>query len=57
MRVGGKRRIIVPPALGPPIGPQTFFSAKQCEVFDIELRGIKTCRSESAMMFSRIVCD
>ena len=57
MRVGGKRRIIVPPALGPPVGPSTFFSAKQCEVFDIELRGIKTCRSESAMMFSRIVCD
>ncbi len=32
MKVGTLRRFIVPPALGPPVGPSTFFSAKQCEV-------------------------
>lgn len=32
MKPGGKRRMVVPPALGPPVGPSTFFSAKQCEV-------------------------
>jgi hypothetical protein len=32
MRAGTTRRFIVPPALGPPVGPSTFFSAKQCEV-------------------------
>ncbi|KAI8463139.1 MAG: FKBP-type peptidyl-prolyl cis-trans isomerase [Monoraphidium minutum] len=57
MKVGGKRRIIVPPKLGPPVGPSTFFSAKQCEVFDIELRGVRTCRQEQVMMFSRVVCE
>lgn len=40
MRPGGKRRIVVSPELGPPVGPSTFFSAKQFEVFDIELRQV-----------------
>merc|ERR1711924_93026 len=44
MRPGGRRRVIVVPALGPPVGPQTFFSAKQHEVFDIELLEVKDCR-------------
>ncbi|EFN57971.1 hypothetical protein CHLNCDRAFT_12126, partial [Chlorella variabilis] len=44
MKPGGKRRIVVPPELGPPVGPSTFFSAKQYEVFDVELRAVKSCR-------------
>ncbi len=44
MRPGGRRRVIVVPALGPPVGPQTFFSAKQHEVFDIELLEVKDCK-------------
>ncbi len=57
MRAGGKRRIIVPPKLGPPVGPSTFFSAKQCEVFDVELREIRTCSRRQVMMFSDVVCE
>lgn len=57
MRPGGQRRIVVPPELGPPVGPSTFFSAKQCEVFDVELYGIKSCRREGVLMFSRVVCE
>jgi len=44
MRPGGRRRVVVVPALGPPVGPQTFFSAKQHEVFDIELLEVKDCK-------------
>ena len=47
MQPGGRRRIIVPPELGPPTGPATFFSAKQWEVFDIELLEVKSCSSSS----------
>lgn len=57
MRPGGKRRIVVPPELGPPVGPATFFSAKQYEVFDTELRSIKTCSQRSLGMFSQTVCE
>lgn len=57
MKVGGKRRLVVAPALGPPVGPSTFFSAKQCEVFDVELLDIKTCRRRQVAMFSDVVCE
>ena len=56
MLPGGQRRIVVPPDLGPPVGPSTFFSAKQIEVFDVELLGVKTCKREGALMFSKVVC-
>lgn len=56
MKPGGKRRIIVPPELGPPVGPSTFFSAKQFEVFDVELRSSKTCSRRTIGMFSDVVC-
>jgi hypothetical protein len=56
MQAGGQRRIVVPPDLGPPVGPSTFFSAKQIEVFDVELLEIKDCRREGALMFSKVVC-
>lgn len=57
MRPGGKRRIVVPPELGPPVGPSTFFSAKQFEVFDIELRAVKTCSMRTMGMFKQTVCE
>jgi len=57
MKPGGKRRIVVPPELGPPVGPSTFFSAKQFEVFDVELRSAKTCERRSMGMFSDVVCE
>jgi FKBP-type peptidyl-prolyl cis-trans isomerase len=57
MAVGGKRRIVVPPELGPPVGPQTFFSAKVYEIFDVELRSSKTCVRRTVGMFSDVVCS
>lgn len=57
MKVGGKRRIVVPPELGPPVGPATFFSAKQFEVFDVELRGLRNCQRTQALLFSSVVCE
>lgn len=57
MHPGGARRLVVPPDLGPPVGPQTFFSAKQCEVFDVQLRQVNTCRRRQVAMFSDVVCE
>ncbi|CAL1388806.1 unnamed protein product [Linum trigynum] len=58
MRPGGKRRIIIPPELGPPVGPSTFFSAKQFEVFDVELLSIQDCTRRTIIGFySDVVCN
>ena len=57
MRPGSRRRVIIPPALGPPVGPATFFSAKQYEVFDIQLLGIKSCTTKSFGMISTVKCE
>uniref|UniRef100_A0A0E0AJU5 peptidylprolyl isomerase n=1 Tax=Oryza glumipatula TaxID=40148 RepID=A0A0E0AJU5_9ORYZ len=52
MKPGGKRRIIIPPELGPPVGPSTFFSAKQFEVFDIELLAVQDCQRRTIAFYS-----
>ncbi|CAI5504547.1 unnamed protein product [Closterium sp. Naga37s-1] len=57
MKAGGRRRIIIPPELGPPTGPSTFFSAKQYEVFDIELLAIRTCERRQIVFYSDVVCQ
>ncbi|KAK9798577.1 hypothetical protein WJX73_001121 [Symbiochloris irregularis] len=57
MRKGGQRRIVVPPELGPPTGPATFFSAKQCEVFDVELLDVKSCVRNQVAFFSSVKCE
>ncbi|GKV12774.1 hypothetical protein SLEP1_g23885 [Rubroshorea leprosula] len=57
MRPGGRRRMIIPPELGPPVGPSTFFSSKQFEVFDVELLGIKNCQRRTIGFYSDVVCN
>ncbi|XP_059633868.1 peptidyl-prolyl cis-trans isomerase FKBP20-2, chloroplastic [Cornus florida] len=57
MKPGGKRRIIIPPELGPPVGPSTFFSAKQFEVFDVELLDIQNCQRRTIGFYSDVICN
>lgn len=57
MRPGGKRRIIIPPELGPPVGPSTFFSSKQFEVFDVELVDVQDCKRRTIGFYSDVVCN
>lgn len=38
------------------VGPATFFSAKQYEVFDVELRSVKTCRCALFESLFFVVC-
>ncbi|KAI4338727.1 hypothetical protein MLD38_023749 [Melastoma candidum] len=57
MKPGGKRRIVIPPELGPPVGPSTFFSSKQFEVFDVELLDIQNCQRRTIGFYSDVVCN
>lgn len=57
MKTGGKRRLIIPPELGPPVGPSTFFSAKQFEVFDVELLDAKDCTRRTIGFYSDVFCE
>ncbi|CAA3012822.1 Peptidyl-prolyl cis-trans isomerase FKBP20-2, chloroplastic [Olea europaea subsp. europaea] len=57
MKPGGKRRIVIPPELGPPVGPSTFFSSKQFEVFDVELLSIQDCKRRTIGFYSDVVCS
>lgn len=57
MRPGGKRRLIIPPELGPPVGPSTFFSSKQFEVFDVELLNVQDCQRRTIAFYSDVVCN
>ncbi|XP_031503294.1 peptidyl-prolyl cis-trans isomerase FKBP20-2, chloroplastic [Nymphaea colorata] len=57
MRPGGKRRLIIPPELGPPVGPSTFFSSKQFEVFDVELLSVQNCQRRTIGFYSDLVCN
>ncbi|XP_014516647.1 peptidyl-prolyl cis-trans isomerase FKBP20-2, chloroplastic isoform X1 [Vigna radiata var. radiata] len=57
MRPGGKRRIIIPPELGPPVGPSTFFSSKQFEVFDVELLSVQNCERRTVAFYSDVICN
>nr|GMD05305.1 peptidyl-prolyl cis-trans isomerase FKBP20-2, chloroplastic [Ipomoea batatas] len=57
MKPGGRRRIIVPPELGPPVGPSTFFSSKQFEVFDVELLSVQDCTRRTIGFYSDVVCN
>lgn len=57
MKPGGKRRLIIPPELGPPVGPATFFSSKQFEVFDVELLNVKDCQRRTIAFYSDVVCS
>jgi len=56
MQVGGRRIIVVPPEMGPPVGPSTFFSSRQFEVFDVSLVAVASCRRRKIFFYSDEVC-
>lgn len=43
--------------LDPQVGPSTFFSSKQFEVFDVELVSIRDCQRRTIGFYSDVVCN
>ena len=39
------------------VGPSTFFSSRQFEVFDVELLSVSDCERKQFGMISKVVCD
>jgi hypothetical protein len=39
------------------VGPSTFFSAKQFEVFDVELLSVQDCQRRTIGFYSDVVCS
>jgi len=39
------------------VGPSTFFSSKQFEVFDVELLSIQNCERRTIGFYSDVVCN
>lgn len=39
------------------VGPSTFFSSKQFEVFDVELLSVQDCQRRTIAFYSDIVCN
>lgn len=39
------------------VGPSTFFSSKQFEVFDVELLNVQNCQRRTIVFYSDVVCD
>ena len=39
------------------VGPSTFFSAKQFEVFDVELLAVQDCQRRTIAFYSDVVCS
>uniref|UniRef100_A0A8I6YPN4 Uncharacterized protein n=1 Tax=Hordeum vulgare subsp. vulgare TaxID=112509 RepID=A0A8I6YPN4_HORVV len=44
------------PKDGQQVGPSTFFSAKQFEVFDVELLSVQDCQRRTIAFYSDVVC-
>ncbi|CAL9781984.1 unnamed protein product [Musa acuminata subsp. burmannicoides] len=57
MRPGKEDSLFLPSIVGSMVGPSTFFSAKQFEVFDVELLDVKDCQRRTIGFYSDVVCN